>query len=157
MAPTAARVSASAPSAATSTTAATRRWRSSTTRSGARPLTPQYRIPAFAWLDGWYTASPQFADEQTDYIDNRRIEFVASRSGRISDEWTASLRCTRCASAGRTLPRRRDPLTPISTTPHLPFPVVARRYIDADDRIHPRDGLAARSMVRGGIDGAART
>src|SRR5690606_39769948 len=50
-----------------------------------KTLTLQYRIPAFAWLDGWYTASLQFADEQTDYMDNRRLEFVASRSGNIND------------------------------------------------------------------------
>src|SRR3546814_18783109 len=48
-----------------------------------KTLTLQYRIPAFAWLAGWYTASLQFADEQTDYIDSRRIEFVASRSGQF--------------------------------------------------------------------------
>ena len=49
-----------------------------------KTLTLQYRIPAFAWLDGWYTASLQFADEQTDYIDSRRVEFVASRSGQYN-------------------------------------------------------------------------
>src|SRR5690606_3338220 len=49
-----------------------------------KTLTLQYRIPAFAWLDGWYTASLQFADEQTDYIDTRRVEFVASRSGQFN-------------------------------------------------------------------------
>ena len=44
----------------------------------------QYRIPAFAWLDGWYTLSLQGSDEQTDYIDTRRIEFVASRNGQLN-------------------------------------------------------------------------
>src|SRR3546814_20684269 len=37
-----------------------------------KTLTLQYRIPAFAWLDGWYTASLPFADEQTPSIDSRR-------------------------------------------------------------------------------------
>ncbi|MFX8984336.1 hypothetical protein ABTN17_20305, partial [Acinetobacter baumannii] len=55
-----------------------------------KTLTVQYRIPAFAWLDGWYTFSAQGADEQTDYVDTRRIEFVAARSGQISRQWTAT-------------------------------------------------------------------
>ncbi|MGO4780719.1 outer membrane protein assembly factor, partial [Lysobacter sp. 2RAB21] len=55
-----------------------------------KTATLQYRIPAFAWLDGWYTFSLQGADEQTDYIDSRRIELVASRSGKINQRWTAT-------------------------------------------------------------------
>jgi len=54
-----------------------------------KTLTLQYRIPAFAWLDGWYTASLQAADEQTDYIDTRRVELVGSRSGTINSHLTA--------------------------------------------------------------------
>src|SRR3546814_9159618 len=57
-----------------------------------KTLTLQYRIPAFAWLEGWYTASLQFADEQTDYIDSRRIEFVASRSGQFNRQDRQSTR-----------------------------------------------------------------
>jgi translocation and assembly module TamA len=37
-----------------------------------KTLTTQYRIPAFGWIDGWYTLTVQAADEQTDYIDNRQ-------------------------------------------------------------------------------------
>src|SRR5690606_6804458 len=48
-----------------------------------KTLTLQYRIPAFAWRDGWYTVSTQAYDEQTDYIDTRRIELVGSRSGQF--------------------------------------------------------------------------
>src|SRR3546814_709565 len=32
-----------------------------------KTLTLQYRIPAFAWLDGWYTASLQFADRSEEH------------------------------------------------------------------------------------------
>ena len=55
-----------------------------------KTLTLQYRIPAFAWLDGWYTTSLQMADEQTDYMDNRRAEFVVSRSGEVNPFLTAT-------------------------------------------------------------------
>ncbi|HQQ59480.1 MAG TPA: POTRA domain-containing protein, partial [Thermomonas sp.] len=50
-----------------------------------KTATVQYRIPAFAWRDGWYTASLQAADEQTNSLDNRRLEFVASRSGQYNE------------------------------------------------------------------------
>ena len=50
-----------------------------------KTLLTQYRIPAFKWLDGWYTVALQASDEQTDYIDTRRIELVASRSGQFND------------------------------------------------------------------------
>jgi len=56
-----------------------------------KTATLQYRVPAFKWLDGWYTASLQGADEQTDFVDNRRLEFVASRSGEINKYLTATM------------------------------------------------------------------
>jgi translocation and assembly module TamA len=121
-----------------------------------KTLTLQYRVPAFAWIDGWYTASLQFADEQTDYIDDRRIEFVASRSGRISDEWNA-------VASLHTLRERwayaaeddGDPLTPVvyryST---VTYPSLSGEYLDTDDRLQPRNGLGGTIMLRGGIEGA---
>ena len=50
-----------------------------------KALTLQYKVPAFAWLDGWYTASLQAVDEVNTYINSRRVEFVASRSGQYND------------------------------------------------------------------------
>ena len=55
-----------------------------------KTATVQYRVPAFAWLDGWFTASLQAADEQTDALDSRRVEFVASRSGQYNDRLNGS-------------------------------------------------------------------
>ncbi|HVR82189.1 MAG TPA: autotransporter assembly complex family protein [Luteimonas sp.] len=115
-----------------------------------KTLTLQYRIPAFAWLDGWYTASLQAADEQTDYIDSRRVEFVASRSGEINSHLTAiaslhSLR-ERWAYAG-------DIDHPAYRYATFSFPSLRAEYIDADDRLYPRNGLGGSLELRGGVKG----
>ncbi|HEY5613704.1 MAG TPA: autotransporter assembly complex family protein [Lysobacter sp.] len=121
-----------------------------------KTLTLQYRIPAFALLDGWYTISAQAADEQTDYIDNRRIELVASRSGEINRNWTAiaSLHALR-ERWSYAAEDDGDPLTPVDYRyATFTYPSLRGEYIDADNRIHPRDGLGATIMLRGGVEGA---
>ncbi len=110
-----------------------------------KTLTLQYRIPAFAWLDGWYTASLQFADEQTDYMDNRRLEFVASRSGNVNDFLTAT--------ASVHVLRERWAFTGDIDNPgyrygNFSFGQLRAQYIDADDRIFPRDGLSGSLDLR---------
>lgn len=121
-----------------------------------KTLTLQYRIPAFAYLDGWYTLSAQAADEQTDYIDDRRIEFVASRSGELNRRWTAvaSLHALR-ERWTYTAEDDGDPLTPPTYQyATVTYPSLRGEYLEADNRIHPRDGLGGTIMLRGGVEGA---
>ncbi|MFL6592771.1 MAG: autotransporter assembly complex protein TamA [Luteimonas sp.] len=119
-----------------------------------KTLTLQYRIPAFAWLDGWYTASLQAADEQTDYIDTRRIEFVASRSGQVNTHLTAiaSLHVLRERWA---YPAQQLPGAPSQYQyGTFTFPSLRAEYIDVDDRLYPRRGIGGALEVRGGVEGA---
>lgn len=118
-----------------------------------KTATLQYRIPAFAWLDGWYTFSLQGTDEQTDYIDSRRVELVASRSGKINQHWTATASLhglrERWAYADEI---DDDPNTPIDfRTATFVYPSLRAEYIDADDRLYPRNGISATGMLRGGV------
>ncbi|MEO5565098.1 MAG: POTRA domain-containing protein [Luteimonas sp.] len=124
-----------------------------------KTLTLQYRIPAFAWLDGWYTGSLQFADEQTDYIDSRRVEFVASRSGHVNAQLTAnaSLHVLRERWAYALV----DPSTPAGMTPVVDYryasfvyPALRAEYLKVDDRVFPRRGGALNLTLRGGLDNA---
>ncbi len=117
-----------------------------------KTLTLQYRIPAFAWLDGWYTVSAQAADEQTEYIDTRRVEVVASRSGEVNEHLTAvvSLHSLRerwaYALEGDDAPDYRYAT--------FNYPSLRAEYVDADDLVFPRDALAGTLALRGGVGGA---
>jgi translocation and assembly module TamA len=117
-----------------------------------KTATLQYRVPAFVWLDGWYTASLQAADEQTDALDSRRLEFVASRSGQYND------RLNLVASA-HVLRERWDYLTPNKPTQayqyaSFAYPSLRAEYIDVDDRMAPRRGAGGTLMLRGGKGGS---
>jgi translocation and assembly module TamA len=121
-----------------------------------KTFTLQYRIPAFAWFDGWYTATAQFADEQTDYIDTRRLELIASRSGEVNEKLTASLSVhglrERWAYEAED---DGDPETPPDySTATFFYPSLRAEYVDADDRLYPRDALGGTLLLRGGVEGA---
>lgn len=119
-----------------------------------KALTLQYRIPAFKWLDGWHTASLQGLDEQTDYVDSRKLEFVASRSGEINRHLTATASLhamrERWLYAHQT---QQNPAAPYHYATYV-YPSLRAEYIDADDRMFPRRGIGSTLMLRGGLESA---
>ncbi|PBJ84360.1 hypothetical protein CMZ84_08050 [Lysobacteraceae bacterium NML93-0399] len=126
-----------------------------------KTATVQYRIPAFAWLDGWYTGSLQFADEQTDYIDTRRVELVGSRSGQYNEflNLVASLHVLRERWA---YAPEEDPDAPapddefdgaLYRTATYAFQSLRAEYVDVDDRLFPTAGIGGSLMLRGGVEG----
>lgn len=123
-----------------------------------KTATVQYRIPAFKYLDGWYTVSLQGADEQTDFVDNRRVELVGSRSGEIDERWTAVLSLHALRERWRffdTDMESRDPedLAIAYRYATLLFPSLRGEYVDADDRLYPRDAFGGTLLLRGGLEG----
>lgn len=119
--------------------------------SRRKTATLQYRIPAFAWLDGWYTGSLQASDEQTDYVNSRRLELVASRSGQYDTRLilAVSLHLLRERWAYRSV------LKPVEEFRYASFlfPALQADYIDVDDRMAPRRGFGASLTLRGGQGG----
>jgi translocation and assembly module TamA len=112
----------------------------------------QYRIPAFKWLDGWYTAALQAYDEQTKYIDTRRLELIGSRSGQLSESWTAlaSVHALRERwSYGETV----SGVAPVYQYSTLSYPEISAQYVGVDDRAFPRRGLSGNIALRGGVEG----
>lgn len=117
-----------------------------------KTATVQYRIPAFAWLDGWYTASLQAADEQTDYVNSRRLELVGSRSGQYNEHLNlvASLHVLRERWAYASVTRP----TPDFRYASFVYPSLRAEYIDVDERMAPRRGGGGTLTLRGGKGGA---
>jgi len=121
-----------------------------------KTATVQYRIPAFAWLDGWYTVSTQFYDEQSDYLDTRKIELVGSRSGEVNDRLNAvaSLHALRERWAFAEPDDGDTAAGPvIYNYATFLYPSLRGEYIDADNRIFPRNGIGLTLELRGGING----
>jgi translocation and assembly module TamA len=118
-----------------------------------KTLTLQYRVPAFLWLDGWYTASLQGAEELTEFADTSRIELVGSRSGEINRHLTATVSMHLLRERWR-FPSEdpNDPVVPYQYASLL-YPAVTAEYIDADDRLYPRRAIGGTLTLRGGIEG----
>lgn len=121
-----------------------------------KTLTLQYRIPAFAWRDGWYTISAQAYDEQTDYIDTRRIELVGSRSGQFNRylNLVASIHALR----ERWLYQVDDDGEGVLAEPAyryatFTYPSIRAEYVNVDDRIFPRSGVGGSLTLRSGAEG----
>lgn len=118
-----------------------------------KSLTTSYRIPAFRWLDGWYTFAASAYDEQTDYIDLRNLKLIASRSGQINEFWTAtaSLNALRERWGYASGTEFTDAVYQYST---LVYPQIAADYVNVDDRLFPRSGVSGSATMRGGVEGA---
>ncbi len=118
-----------------------------------KSFTTQYRIPAFKYLDGWYAVTLQAYDEQTDYIDTRRLELVGSRSGQISERWVAlaSLHALRERWSYDQRDAGGDVAYQYST---LTYPEISGQYAGVDNRSFPRKGISGSLSLRGGVEGA---
>lgn len=108
-------------------------------------VSAQYRIPAFGWLDGWYSLSTNLRDEQTDAGHTQLAEIIAARSGRLSD-WnlTAALHAQR--------ERYQDAIFPdFDRYATLVFPSLSAQISHGDDRLYPTHGWGLETELRGGL------
>ncbi|MCL7714761.1 autotransporter assembly complex protein TamA [Stenotrophomonas mori] len=118
-----------------------------------KSLITSYRIPAFHWLDGWYTFAVSAYDEQTRYIDMRNFKLIASRSGEINEHWTAIVSMNALRERWRygSDDQFNDAVYQHTT---LVYPQLTADYVDVDDRSFPRRGLSGNATLRGGVEGA---
>ncbi|HEU0153427.1 MAG TPA: autotransporter assembly complex family protein [Arenimonas sp.] len=109
--------------------------------------TVQYRIPAFAWLDGWYTVSASVREEPFDFIDSQLIEVVGSRSGRIGNwELVAAMNYRRERFDDSITGENRSYST-------LVYPSLWAKWGDRSDALYPRRAQALTLELRGGSAG----
>jgi translocation and assembly module TamA len=115
-------------------------------------LLVQYRVPAFAWLDGWYTGAFSAYDEQTDYIDFRNVRLIGSRSGELTDRWTAIASIIALRERW-SYDMDTDTGQRLYTYSTLFYPELLGTYIGVDNRLFPRHGLSMNLTMRGGAEG----
>ncbi|MEO8160594.1 MAG: autotransporter assembly complex family protein [Arenimonas sp.] len=118
--------------------------------------TAQYRVPAFAWVEGWYALGLSYVDEQTDYIDNQSADLSLSRSGEISDKWrvVAAVHALRERWA-YTAEDDGDPATPPDYKfATVLYPELSGDYVNVDQRLAPRRGWGGNALLRAGVAGA---
>lgn len=113
-----------------------------------RSIGASYRVPAFAWRDGWYTLSSSLQEEDelgsgdTQAIPFRAFEIVGSRSGRIGD-WTLT--------AGLHLQREQFKIFDDTHYASLFYPSLLAQYSKADDPLYPRSGLRFDAEIKAGL------
>ena len=107
-------------------------------------LTVQYRIPAFAWLDGWYTVAASVREEPFDFIDSELIELVGSRSGRLGNwELVAGLNYRR--------ERFDDSITGENRSySSLVYPSLWAKWGDRANALYPRSAQSVELELRAG-------
>ncbi|WP_227978102.1 autotransporter assembly complex protein TamA [Arenimonas daejeonensis] len=109
-------------------------------------LTAQYRIPAFAWLDGWYALSASAREETIDDFTNQLAELIGSRSGRLG-KWDliAAVNFRRERYEVFNDASGRD--FAYST---LFYPSLWAKWSEADDLLYPRRALGLTVELRAG-------
>lgn len=121
-----------------------------------KTLLTQYRIPAFKWLDGWYTIALQASDEQTDYIDLRHVEFIGSRSGQLDDDWTAVASIHALRERWKYL--EEDSTLDVDQAPYryatFTYPSLQANYVSTPVGSNSPERLAGSLLLRGGLEGA---
>lgn len=107
-----------------------------------RTLATQYRIPAFARFDGWYTLNANLREEDFGAFDNSRtIEVAGNRNARFG-EWgvTAGAWAQQQSFSALDAPRT------IST---VWYPEISLQTVRAKNPINPRRGWSLVAQVRG--------
>src|SRR5690606_14087327 len=101
------------------------------------------------------TISAQAYDEQTDYIDTRRLELVGSRSGQYSPQvnLVASMHVLRERWAYSTDDNEDDPGLPVEYRyATFAYPSVRAEYVNVDNRLFPTGGVAGSLTLRSGLE-----
>jgi translocation and assembly module TamA len=110
-------------------------------------VTVQYRIPAFRWLDGWYTLAASVRQEPFDLVDSELVELVGSRSGKLGAwDLVAALNLRR--------ERFEDSVSGEDYSySSLVFPSLWAKWMRTDDLLYPRRATGVTMELRGGSTG----
>ncbi|KRG68268.1 autotransporter assembly complex protein TamA [Pseudoxanthomonas dokdonensis] len=121
-------------------------------------LSTDYRIPAFAWLDGWYRISALYDDDDGDYINSRRYLLTGSRSGQINEHLkaTASINWLNERWFYDEPDDGGGALAPLDySEATFLYPALRADYVNADDLLFPQHGIGIDVELRGAVEGVA--
>jgi translocation and assembly module TamA len=106
-----------------------------------------YRIPAFAWAEGWYAFGVNRREEDNDSYETRINELVAQRTGRVGD-WLLGVGLH---LRDEDFVLGKDPIVGRGTA-QLVYPVLSAERKEADDPLYPRAGWLLRGELRLGAN-----
>jgi len=110
-----------------------------------------YRVPAFDWLDGWYSFTLSRYEERIRYIDLINKKWMLGRSGQLNEKWNVILSVNRLQERwrygqGSFFAGDYDAVNAL-------YPQISADYRKVDDRLFPRDGFMATINLRAGLSG----
>lgn len=112
-----------------------------------RSLGVEYRIPAFAWAEGWYVFGANRREEDSDTVETRITELVASRTG-VWRGWNLSVavhtRQEEFRIGGGVLRGGSE------GDSFLLYPALSASYVDSDHAMYPTRGYSVRGEVKFG-------
>jgi translocation and assembly module TamA len=117
-----------------------------------------YRIPAFAWADGWYAIGANRRDEESEFVASRITELVAQRTGR-REEWNLGLALHLRNEKFRIGEQVEEQAGNPAGNPgdqgeqRLVYPALTAERKRADDELYPSRGYSLRGEFKLG-DGA---
>ncbi len=115
-----------------------------------KSLGAEYRIPAFAWAEGWYAFGANRREEESSVVKTRITELVASRSGKYRG-WNlavaAHARMEDFAIGSRQA--RREGTAQVGNL-RLIYPALSAQRVVSDDAMYPSRGFSLRGEFKVG-------
>lgn len=113
-----------------------------------RSIGAEYRIPAFAWAEGWYAFGANRREEDSSVLSTRITELVASRSGRWHG-WNLAVAAHARLEDFEIGDRdaRRDGTAQTGSS-RLIYPAVSAQRAWSDDPMYPRRGHSLRGEFK---------
>lgn len=108
----------------------------------------EYRIPAFAWAEGWYAFGVNRRDEESDVAKSRITEIVGSRTGTWRG-WNLGVALharTEDFELGLDQPESER----IRGESRLVYPAISAQRVVADDALYPTRGFSLRGEFKTG-------
>ncbi len=113
-----------------------------------KSLGVEYRIPAFAWAEGWYAVGANRRDEESDVTKSRITEIVGSRTGTIHG-WQLGV-ALHARTEDFVLGLDQPESDWVRGESRLVYPAISAQRVVADDALYPRRGFSLRGELKTG-------